>query len=266
MQDEYKPLNKHKKEQKLYGRNWNTVHGGYFADPLIASPLVEAILDAAYAVRPAVIADLGGATGFLLSEVESKIDLSPPPKLVCVDAARAQLDCCPDPISTLECEIEDVERGMLVEPGKKLMLCMRSVLHYRGAGVLDSKLLRFRSMLEPGEYLVHQTICFPSEIDASVGNLLYERMKTGKWFPTAGFLMDSLKRVGFEIIETRPAAPIALTSTELEKRYDIDHDTMMSIGEEMERRCGGQLSTVYQRSRTGFTAYLEYVVMTCVAV
>lgn len=252
-------------EQKLYGKTWDTVHEGYFADPAIASPLVEAILDAVYVAKPAVLADLGGGTGFLLNEVHQQIEWSPAPSLVCVDTAREQLDRCPDPISALECSAENVERDVLVKPDGTLMVCLRSVLHYLGEEMLKPDLGHLRSILEQGEYFVHQTICFWSEREQGVANLLYDRMDTGKWYPTVGFLIDALEEEGFELADIRPAAPIPLRSAELEKRYGIDHETMLEIGRDMERLCGGRLSEVYHRSRNGFTAYLEYLVMTCIA-
>lgn len=253
-------------EHKLYGKTWDTVHEGYFADPVIASPLVEAILDAIHAAKPTVVADLGGGTGFVLDEVCQKMEWSPVPALLCVDTAREQLDCCPEPISSLECAAEDVERSMLVEPGGKLILCMRSVLHYLGEEMLKPDLGHFRSILERGECLVHQTICFTSEREQAVANLLYDRMDTGKWYPTVSFLVAALKEEGFRLADIRPAAPLPLKSAELEKRYGIDHESMLRIGREMEERCGDRLSEVYHRSRDGFTAYLDYMVMTCIAI
>ncbi len=253
-------------EQKLYGKKWDTIHGGYFANPEIASPLVEAILDAAHVAKPTVLGDLGGGTGFVLNEVGQKMEWSPAPALVCVDTAREQLDRCPEPIVALECAVEGIKRGMLIEPGGTLMICMRSVLHYLGEEMLKPDLGHFRSILEQGECLVHQTICFRSEREQAVANLLYDRMDTGKWYPTVGFLIGALKEEGFRLADIRPAAPIPLTSAELEKRYGIDHETMLEIGKELERQCGGHLSEVYHRSRNGFTAYMDYLVMTCIAV
>lgn len=202
-------------EKVLYGKTWDTVHGGYFADPAIASPLVEAILDAAYFSKPGVVADRGGGTGFVLEEVGRRIEWSPAPALACVDTAREQLDCCPEPISAVECSVQDLERGLLVEPGGTLMVCMRSVLHYLGEEMLKPDLGRLRFVLEPGEHLVHQTICFWSEREQAVANLLYERMDTGKWYPTVSYLIDALKEEGFRLDDIRPAAPIPLTSAEL---------------------------------------------------
>ncbi|MFH1150225.1 MAG: class I SAM-dependent methyltransferase [Actinomycetota bacterium] len=253
-------------ERKLYGKTWDTIHGGYFADRGVAAPLVEAVLDAASAARPDVLADLGGGTGFLLDEVSRGLDSSPVPRLVCVDPAKDQLDSCPEHMSTLECSMEDLERGMLVGPDDTLMVCMRSVLHYLGEEMLKPDLGRFRSVLRNGEHLVHQTICFWSEREQAVANLLYDRMETGKWYPTVGFLIEALEEEGFRLVDVRPAAPIPLESAELEERYGIDHEAMLGIGMALERQCAGRPSEVYHRSRNGFTAYLEYMVMTCIAV
>lgn len=251
-------------EQKLYGETWNSVHGGYFADPAIASPLVEAVLDAASAARPSVIADLGGGTGFVLSEVHRRMDSALDPTLVCVDLAREQLNDCPEPVSTLECAAEKVERSMLVQQGGPLLVCMRSVLHYFGQRMLKPDLGHFRSILERGEYLVHQTICFESERDQAIANILYDLLDTGKWYPTVGTLREALGQEGFELTDMRPAPSIPLTSAELEVRYNFSHEAMMEIGRELEEQCGG-LSRVYHPSRNGFTVYLDYMVLTCAA-
>ncbi len=40
----------------------------------------------------------------------------------------------------------------------------------------------------------------------------------------------------------------------------------MEIGADLRMRCGGRLSEVYHGTRNGFTAYLDYLVMTCTAV
>lgn len=252
-------------EQKLYGKTWESVHGGYFADVAIASPLVEAILDTAAAARPAVIADLGGGTGFVLKEVLRKLDFDIEPSLVCVDVSREQLASCPGPLLTRECPVEEVERSMLVEPGGSLLICIRSVLHYFGEKMLKPDLGHFRSILEPGEFFVHQTICFESKQDQAVANMLYDRMDTGKWFPTFHFLLGAMREEGFELTDVRPAAPIPVTSAELARRFALEDREMMDIGRELEERCSDHLSSIYHRSRNGFTAYLDYAVLTCVA-
>ena len=253
-------------EKKLYGNTWDTVHGGYFGNPAIALPLVEAVLDAVHFSKPDVLADLGGGTGFVLEEGSRRMDASPAPALVCVDTAREQLDCCPEPISALECSLEGLQRGLMVEPGGSLMLCMRSLLHYLGEDKLKPDLGHLRSVLLQGERLVHQTICFWSEREQAVANLLYERMDTGKWYPTVEYLIEALKDEGFRLDDIRPAAPIPLTSGELEERYSIGRDEMTRIGAAMRMQCAGRLSEVYHASRHGFTAYLDYLVMTCTAV
>lgn len=252
-------------EQMLYGKTWDTVHDGYFADPKIASPLVEAILDAADETRPSVIADLGGGTGFVLEEVYRRIEQSPAPSPVCVDIAREQLEQCPEPISRVECSVEGVKREMLVVSGGSLMLCMRSVLHYLGREMLKPDLSHLRSILKEGECFVHQTICFQSEAEQAIANLLFERMDTGKWLPTVRFLVEALEEEGFEVADLRPAAPLQCTSDVLEERYGFTREEMTEIGRDLEEQCEGHLREVFHKTRHGFTAYLEYMVLTCFA-
>jgi len=253
-------------EHRLYGATWNTLYDGYFADAAVASPLVEAVLDAARSREPAVIADLGGGTGFILGEILRNMDgHAASPRLVCVDIAREQLGCCPEPITTLECSVEDLRRDMLASEGESLMLCMRSVLHYLGMMGMKPDLGRLRSVLEKGEHLVHQTICFESEREQEVANLLYELMGTEKWYPTTGYLVEALVEEGFSVTDARPAASLPISSMELERRYGVGHEEMTRIGMRLEALCEGRLSTVYHPSRNGFTVYLDYVVLTCEA-
>lgn len=40
---------------------------------------------------------------------------------------------------------------------------------------------------------------------------------------------------------------------------------MMEIGTRLEEMCADHLSGLYHRSRNGFTVYLDYAVLTCVA-
>ena len=61
------------KEMGSHGAKWATVHGSYFSDLSIAAPLVNAIRKAADVHSPDVIADIGGGTGFLLSEIGAKL-------------------------------------------------------------------------------------------------------------------------------------------------------------------------------------------------
>jgi hypothetical protein len=252
-------------EKKLYGETWNTVYGGYFSDPDVARPLVGAVLGAVDESDPSVIADLGGGTGFVLSEVGMSVGPARNPRLVCVDSAREQLDDCPEQIVTVECPVERVRRSMLAGPGDSLLMCIRSVLHYFGEAGLAPVLADLRAALAPGEFLVHQSLCFEDPGDQAIANLLYELMDTGKWYPTVGGLIAALEGSGFRVLETRRAASLPIESEELVERYGVEPERMEEIGRELERRNGGS-SRVFAVREDGFTLLLDYTVMTCIAV
>lgn len=249
-------------EQKLYGETWNKAFDGYFSDPRIAAPLVRAVVDAVEASSLSVIADLGGGTGFLLSEIAGSLGPGNAARLVCVDEAAAQLDDCPDGIETLDCTVESVERSQLTADGGPLTLCMRSVLHYFGEAGLRPRLAHLRSVLEPGEYFVHQSICLEDERDRETANLLYLRMDTGKWYPSVDGLTGVLELEGFRVVSIAPAKPLDLTQAELEERYGIGHDRMEEIRHELESL---PRSNALIEQGDGFTIRLGYKVMTCIA-
>jgi len=260
------PLTGHSaNEPKVYGKAWDLEYCGYFADPIIAAPLVEAIVDAATRTKPSVIADLGGGTGFVLQEIHRQGKLNPEPSLICVDIAEKQLKECPEPISRLEHSVEEVSRDMLIDNGRPLMLCMRSVLHYFSREMLDPDLSHIRSILKEGEYFIHQTLCFQSKAEQATANLLSNLMQTGKWLPTVHSLVKALEMEGFEVTDIRPAAPLQSTSADMENRYGFSHEAMMKIGRAIEKDCLGHLSEVFHRTNDGFTAYMKYKILTCVA-
>lgn len=253
-------------ERKLYGERWNGVYGGYFSDPGTASPLVERIAMAVREGSPSVVADLGGGTGFILSELASRLEARERAgvRLVCVDSAFEQLEDCRTPLDTLQCPVEQLERWMLVEGDEKLLLCMRSVLHYFGEDGMAECVKGLRGVLEPGESLVHQNICFEDGADQEIANLVYELMGTGKWYPSVEELEACLRANGFEVVEVTGAATLPITDEELEVRYEVSRDTMEDIALELERRCRGR-HTVYRPGDGGFTLHLDYKVMTCIA-
>jgi hypothetical protein len=252
-------------EKKLYGETWNTVYGGYFADSEMARPLVSAVLGAVDESGPSVIADLGGGTGFVLGEIGRAVGPARNPRLVCVDSACEQLDDCPEQILTVQCPVERVKRVMLAGAGESILLCIRSVLHYFGEAGLAPVLADLRAVLSPGEYLVHQSLCFEDPGEQEIANLLYEMMDTGKWYPTVGGLVGVLEASGLRVVETRRAESLAIESEELVERYGVEPGRMEEIGRELARR-SPETSRVFVARQEGFTVVLDYTVMTCVAV
>ncbi len=250
------------KEKKLYGPSWNEVYGGYFSDPAVAGPLVDAIVLAADEYLPSVMTDLGGGTGFVLSQVAARYSRKEAIKFVCVDTAPEQLEDCPWPLIRLQCPLEELRRDMLVEGRLGLLLCMRSVLHYFGRDGLAADTARLRALLKPGEYLVHQTVCFEDERDQEIANTVYERIGTSKWYPTHRELSGAMKQAGFAVEKTETAPSLPITDSELALRYEVDADRMKNIGRELAERCRGR-HTVYMPREDGFTIHLDYLIMTC---
>jgi len=250
-------------EQKLYGESWNRAFGGYFSDPDVAAPMVKAVVEAAELSGPAVIVDLGGGTGFLLAEIADSLGPDGRSRLVCVDEADAQLEDCPEGIETLDSRVETVWRSQLAREGETLMLCMRSVLHYFGEDGLRPELAKIRSLLIPGEYFVHQTICMENEADRAISNLLYMRMDTGKWYPMVNELLEAVESQGFLVESVVPAPPFDLTQVQLEERYGIARDRMEEIRDELESVSPAPRALL--RGENTFTIRLDYQIMTCVA-
>ncbi len=61
-----------RKELVVHGQRWASIFDGYFSDPIVARSLVEAVERAIEASCPAVVADLGGGTGFVLAELHRR--------------------------------------------------------------------------------------------------------------------------------------------------------------------------------------------------
>ena len=90
-------------------------------------------------------------------------------------------------------------------------------------------------------------------------------MQTGKWLPTVHSLVKALEMEGFEVTDIRPAAPLQSTSADMENRYGFSHEAMMKISRAIEKDCQGHLSEVFHRTNDGFTAYMKYKILTCLA-
>ena len=60
------------REESVHGEQWGELHGGYFSDPAIALPFVERVKELLIESRADVVVDLGGGTGFLLSQLAAQ--------------------------------------------------------------------------------------------------------------------------------------------------------------------------------------------------
>ncbi len=245
------------RERVVYGPAWDHVHGGYFSDPSVARPLVEAAWKAFRAAKPGVIVDVGGGTGFVLRRLVARglpagvrlINLDPSTRQLRADRSRR--------IRTLRGSLEAFERPA----GGRVMLIMRSALHYEGRSGLLPALRRLRAQAKDGELFIHQTACFARADDARRLNEVYRLMGTTKWYPTIAALRRALRRTGWKVLSESRARPLKLTSSDLDRRYALGARRIRRIRQNVPVKAG-----VFVRTPSGFTARLHYRIFTCEAV
>jgi hypothetical protein len=253
------------REHTSQGAQWGAVHHGYFGREDVAAPLVDAVFAAFDGTPPAVLADLGGGTGFLLGQVLQR-DPSPPFRLVNVDLSADQLaECHGTCIEPLQVSASKVLRAELGVSDGRLLLMMRSVLHYFGHEGALRLLRHLRGQMEEGEAFVHQTACFWLAPHRRCINLLYQRMATGKYYPLVGELEFLLNKAGFEVLSAVAAPSLILDSPSLATRYDLTDELVQAIRDELLEDFGA-LPHVFQPEPVGFTAWLHYHIFTCRAV
>lgn len=252
-------------ETFIFGAEWNKLHGGYFSDPAIAASLLKAVGEAVTASSPEVVVDLGGGTGFLLTQLVERGLVSEATRLIDLDCSDRQLSVTKDcRVCSMRCTLDDFRRCKIAQGAERLLVMMRSVLHYSGREGLVPMLQHIRAQLTEGEFFVHQTASFENKDEADCMNLLYERMRTTKWYPTVEELNTSLTAAGWSIASISPAPTLQLTSHDLAKRYSLNGQEVTSIREELSERFGN-LEQVFQRARSGFRAYLPYHICVCFA-
>ena len=251
-------------EKAVHGTSWAHVHGGYFSDPVVARPLVETVRKIWAMARPDVVVDLGGGTGFLLSQVR-KAGIGEGTALVNLDCSPAQLHVAGTTgISSVCGSVDGFRREEVVPAGRPALWLMRSVLHYSGEAGLMPLLRHLRAQAKAGEYWVHQTACFERQEDADALNLLYRRMRTNKWYPAVADLQERLAAAGWRVDSIRPAPVLPLDSVELGRRYGLGEDELRRIEVEMAPEFSGQ-NEVLRLTPTGFQADLRYRIFVCIA-
>ena len=249
-------------ETAVHGVSWAHVHGGYFADSAVARPLVEAARHIWASEKPDVIVDLGGGTGFLLSQLQAEGRGQ--------GTARVNLDCSPAQlevaaargISSVCGTVDGFCRKDVVPAGGRVLFLMRSMLHYAGELGLDPLLRHLRAQAEAGEFWVHQTACFERQPDAACLNALYGKMRTGKWYPTVADLRHRLSSAGWQVDDVRPAPTLTLASNELGLRYGLNAAELVRIGREMAAEFPAT-SEVFRPMGDGFCAELHYRIFVC---
>ncbi|MBN2207717.1 MAG: class I SAM-dependent methyltransferase [Candidatus Coatesbacteria bacterium] len=252
-------------ETSIHGAQWLTLHDGYFSDPTIAAPLLKTVGEAVTASRPQVVVDLGGGTGFLLTELIRQGLVPTTIRLVCLDCSERQLCVAKHGrIRSVCCTLADFRRCNIAQGAERLIFMMRSVLHYFGREGLVQTLRHIRDQANEGELFVHQTASFANKEEADCMNALYQRMRTAKWYPTVEELSGRMAAAGWSLGSISPAPILELTSDDLSKRYGLDGRDIASIREEMSQRFGG-MERVFRPVEAGFRAYLPYRIYTCVA-
>ncbi len=249
-------------EAAIHGRRWEQLHHGYFANPGVAEPLLQAVCANCARARPDVIADLGGGTGYLLGLLRGA-GICSEAKLVDLDASAAQLEVAAAAgLRTVQGAVNAFYRADLVPRGCRTLFLMRSVLHYFGAEGLLPVLQHLRAQAEPGEFWIHQTACFERPADARCLNALYRRMHTMKGYPTIADLRGSLETAGWEVESVAPMPALHLESDELGERYGLTAPDLERIGQAMAEEFGAEFS-VFRRLPPGFEAILHYRLFVC---
>lgn len=250
------------REEQVHGQTWNALHGGYFADPEIARPLVQKILQLCRACDPRIVVDLGGGTGYVLSQLRAA-GVGDDVTLVDLDSSRPQLAVARRAGLACLCGAVDTFQRQDVGPeDSRFLFVMRSALHYFGRERLSDVLRHVRAQARPGEFFVHQTASFRDPRDADCLNTLYRRMHTKKWYPTVDVLSECLAETGWNVLEVLPAAPLTLTPDDLARRYELNPRTLADIHDRLSRDFHDR-HTAFESGDSGFRAFLHYWIYVC---
>ena len=253
------------REEGIHGARWRTLHDGYFSNPEVAFPLLDVIEKVIDISHPAVIADMGGGTGFILGELLRRLNL-PGVRLANVDISQKQLSTCNDKrISLVQASASQFKRQQLQVEDGELLLIARSLLHYFGQSEIGHLLRHIRYQLIEGEFFIHQSACFQRSEDAECLNSIYHLMGTDKWYGTIYEMEVLLKDERWEICSTGPAPKIHLSSQDLSERYGLDPQEIELVQNEVESLYG-QKPDVFIRNDAGFDAWLHYCIFVCKAI
>jgi hypothetical protein len=242
-------------EKSLHGGSWGSAHQGYFSDPLIAKPYLDAIRTRAEQGEAGTLVDLGGGTGFILSSLCQS--LGPERRYVNVDTSEPQLrEACQCGLVGMCASALEIARND-IQPEGNLLIMHRSLMHYFGKEGQMPFLSHMRSVLTEGEYMVQQTACFERRDVQECFNFMYDRMGTGKWYPTVDELRGMLEYAGFEVLEIRDAPPLDLRWKDLADRYRLDDECRDACCDEL-RRFGLDIDGTAVLDEEGFRSTLPY--------
>ncbi len=249
------------RESVVHGTRWNSVHEGYFSDPAIAAPLIQKTLEWSRKAEAEAIVDLGGGTGYLLSQLQAH-GIDPAVSLIDLDHSPAQLDVArQNGFSCIHGSVDSFSRRDTI-PEKSCLYMMRSVLHYFGKTGLCPVLRHLHGQTKPGEIFVHQTASFRHQKEADCLNELYRMMRTPKWYPTVDVLCDFMLAEGWQVLEILPALPLRLRDDDLMQRYQLQQADIQHIRAHLSPSPHVP-SDVFQPTADGFCAFLHYWIYVC---
>lgn len=254
-----------RREEHVHGDSWARQASGYFSDKGIARDYVAAIMRVVRKSRPAVIADLGGGTGFILEQL-IEAGISDDVKLVVIDESGPQLAACRNPrITLIKGVLQSFRRTDVAREDGQLMLICRSVLQYAGIEGQMPWLCHVRGEMRPGEWFVHQSGCTEDPEASVLLNRLFEMMGVDKWVPGRDAFVQMLTEARLEVRENFLMPPIGMVSEELAYRYGVSPEDMKSIEAELRGTCAGR-PDMFKTTPAGFVFNFPYRVFLCSAV
>jgi hypothetical protein len=248
-----------------FASRWEHLHHGYFADHGVLKFYVDTVESLLPECKPDVIVDLTGTRGQVLEEISARHS-SADFRLIKIGLADSITPAGLHPrIEVLQQPILDLNREQLCPHGQHMMLLMRSLLHFFGEENQCFFLRHIRTLMDKGEYFIHQSACFRRSKEADCLNTIYSHMeRTDKWFPTFDQMELNLTRSGFRTITHLPAVPLSLTSFDLAERYKIDQDKMIAIRDDLMHHYGN-LPATFTLVPRGFRAWMHYSLFLCQA-
>jgi SAM-dependent methyltransferase len=251
------------RERAIHGSRWENLHDGYFSSPVIAAPFIKTILHKIDRQHPEIVVDLGGGTGFVSSLLASE-SAGRNMEFLDIDHSDRQLDEAEKRhVRLLNRKIDEVSRGDINPDDRRMLLVMRSVLHYFGMEGLPGILKHIRGLARPGEYFIHQTACFEEMEGAGCLNLLYRLMGTGKQYTDRRRMCGFLESAGWKVEAVEPAPPLLLRSDELGIRYGLSQEQTAEIAKRVPAACPGRHDLFRLRGDGVFEAELRYMIYTC---
>ncbi|HNX91061.1 MAG TPA: methyltransferase domain-containing protein [Candidatus Omnitrophota bacterium] len=253
-----------KLEARFYGKKWDIIHGGYFSDPAKSKYFVGMITAACKKEKPDAVVDLGSGSGFILNEI-SKRRLGCAPRFIGVDSSEKQLEVCKSRgMGCINASAEKFKRSMAVKKNEKLMLIMRSVLHYMKAKDQPKFFEHLRGQMKKGERFIHQTACFEGRNEVAAMNRCYKLMRTTKTYFTPQDLKKMMAKAGFRTIRCKKTCSVRVESEDLAMRYGLDSDDIKKIIDKVSAMPGGK--DIIKRVGDGsFIMNFKYYIFECVA-